>query len=98
MLRSVVKPGSTGPGGPGGVVGGTRGGVGGRGGSVDRGRGRARGGFHYSRGLSYEDSDGANNTTYSRGGLRPFDRSQVAVGANRKTKMMWTITKIVDYV
>lgn len=85
MLRSVVKPGSTGPGGPGGVGGGTRGGVGGRGGSVDRGRGRARGGFHYSRGISYEDSDGPNNTTYSRG-LRPFDRSQVVVGEDKIRK------------
>lgn len=64
----MTKPG-VGVGIPGG-----RGALGGRGGSVDRGRGRARGSYHYSRGLSYEESDQPNG--YNRG-MRNFDRTQV---------------------
>lgn len=56
----------------------------GRGGSsIDRGRGRLRGsgGFHYTRGLSYEEQSestkegGPPDRLYSRG-IRSFDRSQ----------------------
>lgn len=56
---------------PSGISGGPRG----RGGSVDRGRGRGRAGYHYSRGLSYEEQgDGLD----SRGGLRGgLDRDRV---------------------
>ncbi|XP_069695255.1 GRB10-interacting GYF protein 2 isoform X2 [Periplaneta americana] len=57
---------------PSGISGGPRGG---RGGSVDRGRGRGRGGYHYTRGLSYEEpGDGVD----SRGGLRVgLDRDRI---------------------
>ncbi|PSN45439.1 GIGYF family protein [Blattella germanica] len=56
---------------------------GGRGGSIDRGRGRGRGGFHYSRGLSYEEQgDGVD----SRGGLRSgLDRDRGDVYLFRST-------------
>ncbi|KAJ9576784.1 hypothetical protein L9F63_025324, partial [Diploptera punctata] len=58
---------------------------GGRGGSIDRGRGRGRGSFHYSRGLSYEEP--SDNSLRDRGegpvsssnfqrNIRTFDRSQ----------------------
>lgn len=77
VLRLTAnKPGGPGSG-PGAPGGGMRGVLGGRGGSVDRGRGRARGTYHYSRGLSYEDSEGFSSTgSYSRN-IRSFDRTQV---------------------
>ncbi|KAK7869595.1 hypothetical protein R5R35_003385 [Gryllus longicercus] len=48
-----------------GIPGGNRGG---RGGSVDRGRGRGRGGYHYTRGLSYEEPGEAGDMRSGRGG------------------------------
>ncbi|XP_054271117.1 GRB10-interacting GYF protein 2 [Macrosteles quadrilineatus] len=65
----LSKPGM-GPGGP-------RGAMGGRGGSVDRGRGRGRGSYHYSRGLSYDESENTNG--YPRG-RNNYDRSQSGGG------------------
>jgi hypothetical protein len=57
------------------VSSGTTGGPRGRGGSVDRGRGRGRGGYHYLRGLSYEElGDGVDLRGGLRGGL---DRDRV---------------------
>lgn len=62
------------------------GGLRGRGGSVDRGRGRTRGsgGFHYTRGLSYDEtSEGIKDGALERGGFsrggRGYDRSQVRI-------------------
>lgn len=59
------------------------GGLRGRGGSVDRGRGRSRGpgGFHYTRGLSYDETtEGIKDGPLERGGFsrggRGYDRSQ----------------------
>lgn len=68
----LAKPGS----GPGVGIPGTRGVLGGRGGSVDRGRGRARGSYHYSRGLSYEESDSGNG--FNSRSIRSYDRTQVS--------------------
>lgn len=69
----LAKPGA----GPGLNIPGTRGALAGRGGSVDRSRGRARGSYHYSRGLSYEDTENSNG--YNSRGMRSYDRSSVSV-------------------
>ena len=59
---------------------------GGRGGSIDRGRGRGRGSFHYTRGLSYEEpgdaglrdrGEGSLSSANFQRNIRTFDRSQV---------------------
>lgn len=79
------------------------GGLRGRGGSVDRGRGRTRGsgGFHYTRGLSYDETsegvkDGALERGFSRGG-RGYDRSQVRILEVKILKLKMGLVIVLFY-